>query len=152
MEFLLGMNAKAYFAEIGEGQEVADIPLANMTEMSNITDATLTLEASEADVTTRANQGWRATAQTLREATFEFDMIWKPTDAGFAAVKAAYLNSKPIAFCILTGDRDDDVATASGPRASWSITNFSRAEPLEEAIKVSVTAKMATFVEWIEPS
>ena len=31
---------------------------------------------------------------------------------------------------------------------SFSITSFSRKEPLEEAIGVSVTAKLAVFDQW----
>ena len=70
-EFLLGMNAKIY-------QGPAGSELSSLTEMGNVKDVTLTLEAGEADVTTRANQGWRATAPTLRECTAEFEMLWKP--------------------------------------------------------------------------
>ena len=66
--FLLGMNAKTY-----QGPAGAD--LASLTEMDNVRDVTLNLEAGEADVTTRGNQGWRATAPTLRECTAEFEML-----------------------------------------------------------------------------
>ena len=57
--FLLGMNAKIY-------QGAAGTELATLTEMGNVKDVTLNLEAGEADVTTRANQGWRATAPRSR--------------------------------------------------------------------------------------
>ena len=80
-EFLLGMNAKIY-----QGPSGTD--LASLTEMSNVKDVTLNLEAGEADVTTRANQGWRATAPTLRECTAEFEMLWKPGEPGFTRQKA----------------------------------------------------------------
>ena len=43
--FLLGMNAKIY-------QGAAGGDLATLTEMSNVKDVTLNLEAGEADVTT----------------------------------------------------------------------------------------------------
>ncbi|OQB78870.1 MAG: hypothetical protein BWX88_05031 [Planctomycetes bacterium ADurb.Bin126] len=79
--FLLGMNAKIY-----RGAEGAI--LADLTEMGNVKDVTVTMEAGEADVTTRANSGWRATAPTLRECTVEFEMLWKPSDAGFTREKA----------------------------------------------------------------
>ena len=35
-------------------------------------------------------------------------------------------------------------------KGSFSITSFSRNEALEEAITVSVTAKLAVFDEWVE--
>ena len=56
-DFILGMNAKIY-------QGPPDTALASLTEMGNVRDVTLSLEAGEADITTRANSGWRATAPT----------------------------------------------------------------------------------------
>ena len=53
-EFLLGMNAKIYQGPTGTA-------LASLTEMDNVKDVTLNLEAGEADVTTRANQGCPST-------------------------------------------------------------------------------------------
>ena len=140
-EFILGMNAKIYQGPTGTD-------LATLAEMSNVKDVTLNLEAGEADVTTRANQGWRATAPTLRECTAEFEMLWKPGDAGFDAIKTAFLTSATIALAVLTGDKA--TSGTEGPRGDFSITNFSRNEPLEEGVTVSVTAKLATFAEWVE--
>lgn len=139
--FILGMNAKIY-------QGAAGAELAALAEMSNVRDVTLNLEAGEADVTTRANSGWRATAPTLRECTTEFEMVWKPGDAGFDAIKAAYLGGATIELAVL--DQARETAGAQGPKGSFSITSFSRNEALEEAITVSVTAKLAAFDEWIE--
>lgn len=48
---------------------------------------TLSLETGEADVTTRANSGWRATVGTLKEASVEFEMVWDTADAGFTRQK-----------------------------------------------------------------
>ncbi len=139
--FLLGMNAKIY-------QGAAGAALSALDEMGNVRDVTLTLEAGEADVTTRANQGWRATAPTLRECTAEFEMLWQPGDAGFEAVKTAFLSAGTIRLAVLTGARD--ASGAEGPLGDFSITNFSRSEPLEEGVTVSVTAKLAVFAEWVE--
>ena len=110
--------------------------LAALAEMGNVRDVTLTLEAGEADITTRANSGWRATAPTLRECRAEFEMVWKPGDAGFDAVKNAFLTSATIELAIL--DQDKATAGAQGPKGSFSITSFSRNEALEEAITVSL--------------
>jgi hypothetical protein len=93
------------------------------------------LETGEADVTTRAAQGWRATIATLKEGSVEFEMIWDTEDAGFLALKNSYFNNQPIALAILDGEN------GSGLDADFSITNFTRNEPLEEALTVSVTAK-----------
>jgi len=139
--FILGKDAKIY-----QGEAAAD--LATLTEMGNVKDVTLTLEAGEADVTTRANSGWRATAPTLRECTAEFEMVWKPGDAGFDAIKAAFLGGTTLELAIL--DQARETAGAQGPKGSFAITGFSRSEALEEAIMVSVTAKLAEFDEWVQ--
>ena len=138
--FILGKDAKIY-------QGTAGGALGTLTEMSNVKDVTLNLEAGEADITTRANSGWRATAPTLREATAEFEMVWKPGDSGFDAVKNAFLTNTTLELAIL--DQDKATSGAQGPKGSFSITSFSRNEALEEAITVSVTAKLAQFDQWV---
>lgn len=141
MAFQQGMFAKAYY-----GAE--DAALASLTEMSNVTDVTVSMEAGESDVTTRANQGWRATASTLKECTAEFEMVYDPGDAAFTAVKNAFLNGTTISAAFLTGAKA--VENSEGPYGNWSVTSFTRSEALEEAIKYSVTLKMAEFDSWIE--
>jgi hypothetical protein len=69
--FQLGIKAKMYFGEAG----TAGVPTG---ELSNVTDVTITLDASEADVTTRDNDGFRATIAGLKECTIEFDMLYLP--------------------------------------------------------------------------
>ena len=140
-DFQLGMNAKAYYG-------AADTVLANLVELTNVKDVNLSLDAGEADVTTRANSGWRATAATLKEASAEFEMVWKPSDTALAAIRDAYLNGTELAMCFLTDDKG--TTGAEGPRGNWTITNFSRSEALEEGITVSVTAKLSKFEEWVE--
>lgn len=132
-DFILGMNAKIYYGTTGA---------TATTELTNVKDVTITLEAGEADVTTRANNGWRATAPTLRECSLEFEMVWKTSDPGFTAVKAAFLANETIALLALSE------AGGEGIDGDFSITNFSRNEALEEAITVSVTAKLATYRAW----
>jgi predicted secreted protein len=105
------------------------------SEMKNVKDVTLNLEKGEADVTTRGNQGWRATVGTLKDGSVEFEMVWDNTDSGFSAIKNAYFNNESLALLIL------DAEDGEGLDADFSVTNFSRNEPLEEAITVSVTVK-----------
>ena len=135
--FILGKDGKLYHGPAGT---------TATSEMGNVRDVTLTMEAGTADVTTRANFGWRATAPTLRECTCEFEMVWDANDAGFKAIKNAFLASALIALKIL------DKTGGQGPDGDFAITSFSRKEALEEAIVVSVTAKLAVFRAWIEGS
>jgi len=138
--FILGMNAKLY-------QGAAGAALAACNEVTNVKDLTLTLEAGEADVTTRGNSGWRVTAPTLRECTVEFQMLWKPGDTAFEAIKTAYLSAGTVRLAPLTGAKG--VADSEGPFGDFSITSFSRKESLEEGVTVDVTAKLAAWDEWI---
>ena len=126
MAIKLGMEAKLYYGPAGS---------TATTELTNVKDVTLNLETGEADVTTRGNQGWRATVATLKNGSVEFEMIWETGDAGFTAIRQAYFNNTAIALAILDGE------SGEGLDADFSITNFTRNEPLEEAITVSVTAK-----------
>ncbi len=118
--FVLGMNAKLFYGTAGGP--------AN-TEMTNVRNVTLNLEAGEADVTTRANQGWRATAPTLRECSVEFEMIWDPSDAGFAAVKNAYLTNGLIALKVLDKEAARGRTATSRSRRSHGARSWRRRSP-----------------------
>jgi len=136
----LGMEATLNYQVGGQGGG------GGWLELTNTKDVTLSLEAGEADVTTRANDGWRAIVATLKEASVEFEMVWDTGDAGFDAIKDAYLGNDIIGFQILDGD------SGEGLQADFMITSFSRSEALEEAIMVSVTAKVTystTPPSWI---
>jgi hypothetical protein len=141
VDFILGMNAKLY-------QGANDAALAELTEVGNVKDLTVSLSAGEADVTTRANSGWRATAPTLRECELNFKMQWKPSDSVFAAIKTAFLTSATLCLACLTDAKD--AAGASGPHGNFAITKFDRSESLEDAISVDVTAKMSKYIAWID--
>lgn len=141
MSHVLGMDCVAYY------HATPATALASMSELTNIRDVSLDFSTGEADITTRANGGWRATAATLRECTVTFQMQWDTSDAGFTAIQAAWLASTGIELCFLTGAKS--VAGSQGPKGTFSITNFSRSESLEEAVMVDVTAKISTWDEWI---
>jgi len=140
MSAKLGMQAKLYRLSTGlrGAWPVSGAP-ANLLELGNVKDVTLNLETGEADVTTRANNGWKATIATLKEGSLEFEAIWDTSDAGFGALKDAYFNNTPIAMAILDGAKD--VVGSQGLWADFSVTNLTREEPLEDAIKAKVTLK-----------
>ena len=129
MGYKLGLEAKLFHGAAGATAS---------TEMKNVKDLTLDLSSGEADITTRATNGWRATAATLKEASLEWQMLWDPADTGFTAIKTAYFGNAPLALFVSDGD-------GCGLDADFAITGFSREEPLEEAQTVKVTAK-PTFV------
>ncbi len=119
-------------------------------EIKNVKDVTLNLEAGEADVTTRGNQGWRATAATLKDGSIEFEMVWDSADTGFSALQSAFFAKTPIELAAMDGDIT--VAGNQGLRATFSVMSFSRSEPLEEAISASLNLKptySANPPEWL---
>jgi predicted secreted protein len=130
MSAKLGLDAKLYYKVGGQGGG------GSWLELSNAKDVTLNLEKGEADVTTRANQGWRATIGTLKEANVDFEMVWDTSDAGFTAISDSYFDDTIIGLQILDG------AAGQGLQGDFSVTKFSRNEPLEGAITVSVTVKV----------
>jgi len=139
----LGMDAKLY-------RNTGTYAAPTWVEVSNVKDVTLNLEKGEADVTTRANAGWRATVGTLKDASVEFQMVWDTVDAGFDAIRQAFFNNTPLEFAVMDGDITDP--DSEGLRATFDIFNFTRNEALEEAIMVDVSIK-PTYAdnapEWI---
>jgi predicted secreted protein len=132
MAVKLGMQCKIYRNTGTYGTPV-------WAEISNCKDVTLNLETGEADVTTRANNGWKATAATLKDGSIEFESLWNRDDEGFKALKRAYFQNEPIEVAVMDGAIDQP--GVEGLRATVSVTNLSRSEPLEEAISASVTLK-----------
>ena len=143
MGIKLGMEARLY-------RNTGTYAAPTWVEVTNVKDVTLNLEKGEADVTTRANQGWRATVGTLKDASVEFQMVWDTNDAAFAAIQQAFFNNTTIEFAVMDGDITDPAS--EGLRATHDIFNFTRNENLEEAIMVDVSIK-PTYAdnapEWI---
>jgi len=140
----LGMEGKLYY-------NAGSYATPDWKELKNVKDVTLNMEKGEADVTTRGNAGWRATVGTLKEGSLEFEMVWDTEDEGFAALQAAWFGDTPVEMAVMDGP----IATSGsqGLRATMSVISFSRKEPLEEAMSVSVSVK-PTYAEhapeWME--
>ena len=94
MAIVLGLDAKLFRGTAGSRAA---------TEVTNVKDLTLNLESGEADVTTRATGGWRASAATLKEASLEFGILYDTEDADFQAFQAAYFSNTPISLFITDG-------------------------------------------------
>jgi len=133
MSVKMGMDAKLYYCAAGIGGT------PTWTELTNVKNATLTTEKGEADVTTRANNGWKATMGTLKDGSVEFEMIWDTEDDGFTAIQTAFFANTVLGIAVMDGDIE--TAGNQGLWADMAVLNFSREEPLEEAITVKVTLK-----------
>jgi len=134
MGMKFGIDGKLYYCAAGIGGA------PSWTELLNVKDVTLNLEKGEAEVTTRSNGKWRATGRGgPKDASVEFEMAWNPTDAGFTVLKDAWLNDALVGIAVMDGDVA--VAGAEGLWADCAVVSFSRSEPLEEGMTVSVTMK-----------
>ena len=125
MAVVLGLDAVLYRGTAGTKAT---------TEVTNVKDLTINLESGEADVTTRATEGWKAAVATLKEGSLEFGMLYDTADADFQAFQSAYFSNTPMALFVSDGNNN-------GLDADFVVTSFSRSEPLEEALTVSVTCK-----------
>ena len=125
MSIVLGHDAVLYRGPVG--QKAA-------TEVTNVKDLTINLESGEADVTTRATEGWKASVATHQEGSLEFGMLYDTADADFQAFQTAYFSNTPLALFVSDG-------AGTGLDADFSITGFSITQNLEEAMTVSVKAK-----------
>lgn len=125
MGTVIGINAKLF-------RGVAGTTAA--TEMKNVKDVNLDLDKVEIDVTTRKSGGWRDYVAGLKDASLEFDMKYDTADANYKAMLQAYLNNTAVALFVSDGD-------GNGMDADWVITKFSIPQELEDAVKVSVSAK-----------
>jgi hypothetical protein len=132
MAVKLGLDAKLY-------RNTGTYASPTWNEIKNVKDVTLNLETAEADVTTRGNNGWRATVATLKDGSVEFEMVWDSADDDFGTIRDAFLNKTAVELAVMDGDIT--VTGTQGLRASYMVMKFSRNEPLEEAITVSVTVK-----------
>ena len=120
---ILGLNCVLYRGEAGQTAS---------TEMTNVKDVEMNLTTGEADITTRAANGWRAYAATLKEASLTFQMNYESDDVDLKAIQTAFMNNSAISFLVGEG---------TGLDADFVITEFNIPQPLEEAVTVSVTAK-----------
>jgi predicted secreted protein len=132
MAVRLGLDARLY-------RNTGTFAAPVWNPVQNVKDVTLNLEAGEADVSTRGTGGWRATVATLKDASVEFEMVWDTADDDFAAIRDAFLNRGALEFAVMDGDIT--LSGSQGLRATCMVTTFSRNEPLEEAVTVSVTIK-----------
>ena len=150
MAVRLGMKGFLY-------RNTGDYDSPSWVAVNNVRDLTLSLEKGEADVTTRSNDGWRATLGTLKDASIEFQMVWDTADAAFAAIQEAWFQDATIEFAILDGplpgadngnlpETPQNAPQPQGLRATCSVMTFSRSENLEEAMMTDVAIK-PTYAE-----
>lgn len=113
--------------------------------LKGVEDATLVLEDEDVELNVRDMAGFKSSFKGLRDWSVEFDLLWDPLEAGFTAIRDAYLNAAATeaAACIGLRILDGIVAGDQGVEGPYNIMKFTRGEPRGDMMVVSVVAKPA---------
>lgn len=114
----------------------------------NCQDVTLTTDTDEETITAREDGGFEATIATVKRSTIEFEARWKKGDTFFGWIRDAWKNSAEIAAMAMDGAWD--TSGNSGLIGNFSVTNFSRSEPIAGIMTASVTMKGSSFLDFYE--
>lgn len=104
------------------------------TELTNIKNQTVSLTKNEADITVRGST-WDLFLSTTKTASIDFDMVYDETDAGFNAIRNAFLNDTVLAFYFIP------YSGGSGLDADFEIMKWDEKADIKDAIIISVSLK-----------
>ena len=142
MACYLGLDAVLLVAAAaGDTPEV----ITGLAEYEEVVNVDLNISAGEADVTTRANDGWRSFCQTLKEATIDVTAMYKGSNTELNIIRTAFLGNDLIDAAVMTG--------GEGPREGlvgrWAITEFSLGQQLEEGQEITISLRLNDFGAWL---
>lgn len=141
-DYVQGSQCKLYI-----GADASPPVLTSLVELSEARDVNFDPSVTEVDATTRANGGYKSTAPGLKDLSIDFDMLYKPANTNYATIRDAYLAGVPISAACLTDAKDAE--NTEGPLGRWTVTKFTRAEGLDDTVKIQVTLKIFEFTEWV---
>lgn len=148
MSTKIGLECKTYY---WAGPRVDfDTDKAGFIVINPIRDATLSMEKSEIDASSRGGNGWRQNKTGLKNARLEMTCIWDPEDAAFTAMLDAFINNTQIVAAALDGAHTDTPVT--GLYTEWEVQSFSEPQPLEDNVVAEITlipARGALAPEWV---
>lgn len=107
------------------------------TAINPVTDVTINMESGEADVTSRAADGWEQVLAGLKTASIEFEVIWDSADTGVQALRQSFENGTAIYVAAM----DDLLSTGNGWTFHGVVMQFGRTEALREGMKCPVVIK-----------
>jgi len=132
--FRLGKDAKVYRNLVPYSTPTFT---AAANEVKIARDVTQNLDKGDFDGSTRGTGGWRQHAGTLKDASIDLEILYRPSDVHYEALLAAFLFDGCVELLIVSGP--PTVIGADGLWAEFTVTGFTRNEPLEEGLTVSVT-------------
>ena len=98
--------------------------------IDTVRDVTVKLDANTVDDTSRTTNGWRSRKQGLKQWGADFEMIYDPSNVAWQNVRASFFDGTEIE--ILALDQDISIDGAEGLQGVVEVTNFEKAEPLED--------------------
>ena len=141
---IIALDAKAYYSTTAlDGTNVNSV---SWVEMTNISDATLSLTKEVADGTTRGNNGTRKNVGTILDVEISFTIDADTSVAWWTAIKDAYTGNTTVP--LFFGDADETSAGSDGPAGNFIISSFTRGEPIGGVLTYEVTALIHDFFEW----
>lgn len=129
----VGLDMKAY-------RNTGNFASPVWNEITTCRDVTLDLSKGEADLSYRGST-WRAKRSTLKEGNVDLEILYDPTVDDHAALQAAFLNSTVLDMAFADGAIN--TTNTQYFRADFEVFGFSRSEPLEDAVTVSVPLSIA---------
>ncbi len=97
-------------------------------------DVELSMSATEIDITTRSDSGWKKFIQGLKEWGATIDQLWVPSDDALKALRDAYLDGSELVATFA-----DD--SSEGFTGSVIVTGLSFPQPLDDGVNLNVTVK-----------
>jgi len=131
--FRLGKDAKVYRSTSG------NYLAPTWVEIDIIKDVALKCDAGEWDGSRRGSGGWKQMARTMKSAEIDLDMVFVPNDAGYLAIRNAYIGGALLDLLVLTGSIAVD--NNEGLRAEMTVLSLEREEKLEEGIMIKSKVK-----------
>lgn len=149
----LGLDAKVYYLSNGTagvvgtrtswGNTTNGITGAaapnNLLEITSARNVTPTISKGQADVSTRGNNGWKATLGTLKDATVEVECVYDLADPAQQLLISSFMTNANVPIAALDGDKA--TVGVMGLWADMQVVDLNKGEPLEEGQTVSYTLK-----------
>jgi predicted secreted protein len=133
----LGLDARLYLGDTYDG---ATIP-TSWTITNNVKDLTLNMTKDTADVTTRANNGFKAYIATLKDASVDFMSIFDDADAQQLVLSDAFFDNTQVWVRVFDKEEGLAATTAQGLQAFMEVVSFTRNEQLTEALTLDISLK-----------
>lgn len=159
--FVLSLSGVAYYSTTTlttNTNTAYKTALGSAIVIPNIQNAKLTMSSDKADISTRggtpSNNGWKSTAETLKDATITFNLVYKIGDSVFGALLTAYTGSQTSYM----GNTEIFASFLDGPEATtgnqgiagnWMVSSIARTEDLNGVMMADIELVPSSWTGWV---